>query len=123
MVEGYEDCNIKNHITSSDALLLSVDESNTGVSVNHKQNISSSVGVNQSTHINHYAKLTKGKNFLICDSCLWCGSYFGSEMTYAKCPVCNKGKIECMPIRGEEWSSFDHSDNRGIELNSNKIRS
>ncbi|HEY7228177.1 MAG TPA: hypothetical protein VH481_08635 [Nitrososphaeraceae archaeon] len=123
MFEGFEDCNIKNHISSSDALLLSVDESDIGVSVNQKQNTSPSVEVNRPSRINDYAKLTKGKNFLICDSCLWCASYFEREMNYAKCPVCKKGKIEYMPIRDEEWSIFDHSDNRGIELISNKIRS
>jgi hypothetical protein len=123
MFEGYEDCNLKNHIRSSDALLLSVDESGIGVSVNQKQNTSPSVEVNQSTLINDYAKFTKGKYFLICNSCLWCASYFESEMTYAKCPVCNKGKIECMSIRVQEWCSLDHSENRGIELISNKIRS
>ena len=123
MFEGYEDCKTRNHITSSDCQVLS-DYKRIGVSVNGMQTTSQSVQVEEPTNINDYARVMKGKYLLICDSCLWCASYFESELTYAKCPGCNKGKTECMPISEEKRNSyrFNYSDNQGVELiNSNNI--
>ena len=125
MVQVYEDCKTRNHITSSDSQVLSDDEK-IGLSVDDVQITSQSVEVKEPTNIHDYASVMKGKYLLICDSCLWCASYFESELAYAKCPGCNKGKIECMPILDEEGNSysFNHSDNQGIELiYSNSIRS
>ena len=113
MFEGYE----KNHITSSDDSSLSVDTEGAGVSVNDMR-ITLSVEVNEPGRANDYTKIRKGNYFLICDSCLWNASYFDSELTYVKCPVCSKGKIKCMPIGDDERNSysFNHSYNIGIEL-------
>ena len=125
LFQGYGDCKTRNHITSSDSQVLSDDE-RIGVSVNDVHTTSQSVEVKEPTKINDYAIVAKGKYLLICDSCLWCASYFDSELMYAKCPGCNKGKIECMPISDTEKKSysFNHSDNRGVELiYSNNIRS
>lgn len=125
MFEGYEDCKTRNHINSLDSKVLSDDE-RIGVSVNDVQTTSQSGQVKEQTNINDCARVMKGKYLLLCNSCLWCASYFDSELTYAKCPGCNKGKIECMTISVEQRNcySFNHSDNRGVELiYSNNIRS
>ena len=97
MFQNSEDCNIKNHITSGDQLLAD-EQSNVEVSVNAIRRTSPSVGINQQIDTNDYAKVAKERYFLICDSCLWCASYFENEVTDTKCPLCRKGKIDCMPI-------------------------
>ena len=124
MFEGYEDCKTRNHINSFGSKVLS-DDGMIGVSVNDTQTTSQSDQVKEPTNINDYARVMKGKYLLICDSCLWCASYFDSELTYAKCPGCNKGKIECMTISVDQRNcySFNDNDNRGVELiYSNNIR-
>jgi Zn finger protein HypA/HybF involved in hydrogenase expression len=38
-------------------------------------------------------------NFLICQSCLWCASYFNLiELTVISCPQCRSNDIEQIPI-------------------------
>lgn len=117
MVEGYDDCKTRNHITSLDSKILS-DHEKIGVSVNDLQTTSQLGQAKDQTNINDYARVMKGKYLLICNSCLWCASYFDSELTYANCPGCNKGKIEIMTISVEQrnCNRFSHSDNRSVEL-------
>ena len=46
-------------------------------------------------------EVTKQKNFMICELCLWCASsYFHSYGTNVavKCPNCKDGTIELLPI-------------------------
>lgn len=46
-------------------------------------------------------EVTKQKNFMICELCLWCASsYFHSYRTNVavKCPNCKDGTIELLPI-------------------------
>lgn len=107
MFQNSEDCNIKNHITSSGDQLLADDLSNVGVSVNAIRRTSPSVEITQQIDTNAYAKVAKERYFLICDSCLWCASYFENEMTDTKCPLCSKGKIDCMPIGEDKNYRFD----------------
>jgi hypothetical protein len=109
MFQNSEDCNIKNHITSSGDQLLADEQSDVGVSVNAIRRTSPSVEINQQIDTNDYAKVAKESYFLICDSCLWCASYFKKEMTNAKCPLCHKGKIDCMPIGGDKNYRFDYT--------------
>lgn len=98
MFQNSEDCNIKNDITSSCDQFLADEQSTVGVSVNAIRRTSRSIEITQQIDTNAYAKVAKERYFLICDSCLWCASYFENEMTNAKCPLCRKGKIDCMPI-------------------------
>ena len=107
MFQNSEDCNIKTHITSSGDQLLAGDLSNVGVSVNAISRTPPSVEINQQIDTNGYAKVAKERYFLICDSCLWCASYFENEMTDTKCPLCRKGKIDCMPIDEDKNYRFD----------------
>ncbi len=102
-----EDCNIKNHITSSGDQLLADDLSNVGVSVNAIRTTLPSVEINQQIDTKFYSKVAKERYFLLCDSCLWCASYFENEMTDTKCPLCSKGKIDCIPIGEDKNYRFD----------------
>ncbi len=108
MFQNSEDCNIKNDITSSCDQLLADEQGNVvGISVNAIRRTSPSVEITQQIDTNAYAKVAKEKYFLICDSCLWCASYFENEMTDTKCPLCRKGKIDCMPIDEDKNYRFD----------------
>jgi hypothetical protein len=108
MFQNSEECNIKNDITSSCDRLLADEQSNLlGISVNAIRRTSPSVEITQQIDTNAYAKVAKERYFLICDSCLWCASYFDHEMTETKCPVCRKGKIDCMPICEDKNYRFD----------------
>jgi hypothetical protein len=108
MFQNSEDCNIKNDITSSCDQLFADEQSNLlGISVNAIRRTSPSVEITQQIDTNAYAKVAKERYFLICDSCLWCASYFDHEMTETKCPVCSKGKIDCMPICEDKNYRFD----------------
>lgn len=108
MFQNSEECNIKNDITSSCDQLFADEQSNLlGISVNAIRRTSPSVEITQQIDTNAYAKVAKERYFLICDSCLWCASYFDHEMTETKCPVCRKGKIDCMPICEDKNYRFD----------------
>ena len=108
MFQNSEDCNIKNDITSSCDQLLADEQSNVvGVSVNAIRRTSPSVEITQQIDTNDYAKIAKQRYLLICDSCLWCASSFENEMTNTKCPLCRKGKIDCMPIGEDKNYRFD----------------
>lgn len=108
MFQNSEECNIKNDITSSCDQLLADEQSNLlGISANAIRRTSPSVEITQQIDTNAYAKVAKERYFLICDSCLWCASYFDHEMIETKCPVCRKGKIDCMPICEDKNYRFD----------------
>lgn len=123
MAENSEDCNIKYHITSSDGQFLAEDKNDAGVSVMVRWRTSPLVEINQQMQTDNYAKLTKERYFLICESCLWCASSFEHKTTFPKCPLCHEGKIEYIPIGEDENYCFDYSHTKGVELKfSNTIR-
>ena len=92
----------------------------------------------QNSHL--YSKIY----FLFCESCFWCASYFvvgdnaaggtiSISSTYigtnrndsnynnytnviSKCPVCDKEKVESMPIANGESYRFDYNLERGVIL-------
>jgi hypothetical protein len=86
----------------------------------------------QNSHL--YSKIY----FLLCESCFWCASYFvvdekdddsvrnnepggygdnnNDTNSISKCPICNKEKVESMPIANGELYRFDYSPNRGVIL-------
>lgn len=67
-----------------------------------EDNLSSHKDRNNSTLLNGQSiEVTKQKNFMICELCLWCASsYFHSYRTNVavKCPNCKDGMIELLPI-------------------------
>jgi hypothetical protein len=63
-------------------------------------------------------------NFLICESCFWCASYFNNYMmVVTKCPLCGNKNIESMPILLDEVHTFNYDPKRGVTLGFYKYRS
>jgi hypothetical protein len=122
MLENSEDRKIKNHITSSDNQFLAEGQSKVGASGKVRWETSPLVEINP-LEADNYAKLTKARYLLICESCLWCASYIKNQTTLTKCPLCHTGEIDFMPI-GEDKNGFiDYSHSKGVELNfANNIR-
>jgi hypothetical protein len=61
--------------------------------------------------------------FLICQSCFWCASYISTqfykrntEKIITKCPFCNSGNIESIPIAENEKYRFKYDKRRGITM-------
>ena len=115
MLEDSEDRKIKNHITSSDNQFLANVQSKVGVSDKVRWRTSPLVELN-SLETDNYANLTKARYFLICESCFWCASYINNQTTFTKCPLCQNGKIDCMPIGEDKNGFFDYSHSKGVEL-------
>jgi hypothetical protein len=65
-------------------------------------------------------------HFTLCPSCFWCASCLSSKIlsiiapedspSLAKCPSCNKGKIEFIPIAENEEYRFDYDAKRGVTM-------
>ena len=57
---------------------------------------------NNSTLLNGQSiEVTKQKNFMICELCLWCASSYSHSYrtnVAVKCPNCKDGTIELLPI-------------------------
>jgi hypothetical protein len=63
-------------------------------------------------------------DFLLCESCFWCASYFNNyKMVVTKCPICGYKKIGSMPISHDEVHISSHDPNRGVTLGFYKWRS
>lgn len=122
MTEDSEDCQIKYHITSSDSQFLAKVQSKVGASDRLRWGTSPLVEINP-LDTDNYAKLTKARYLLICESCLWCASYIKNQTTFTKCPLCYNGEIDCMPIGEDKSGFFDYSHSKDVEFNfANNIR-
>jgi hypothetical protein len=63
-------------------------------------------------------------NFLLCESCFWCASYFNNyTKLVTNCPTCGNKKIESMPISHDEVHTSSHDPKRGVTLGFYKWRS
>jgi hypothetical protein len=63
-------------------------------------------------------------NFLLCESCFWCASYFNNyKKVVSKCPTCNSNCVESIPISHDEVYTFNHDPKRGVTLGFSKWRS
>jgi hypothetical protein len=56
---------------------------------------------------------TNKKRFILCESCFWCASSyvdFDKKMNISteKCPLCQNGRIESLPISDNEIYRFDY---------------
>jgi hypothetical protein len=40
--------------------------------------------------------------FIVCESCFWCASCLNQGITVDKCPSCNNGKVELLPVFDNE---------------------
>ena len=84
--------------------------------------ISPSVQINQQSNIDHFTKRMEEVYFLICESCFWCASFIRNKTTFANCPLCRNGKINCIPI-GKDNDCFIDCQSKGVELKlANNIR-
>ena len=56
--------------------------------------------------------------FLICNSCLWCASYFSHNPHYVEnCPACRSDRMETMPIsQSESYKGNMDGSNISIEF-------
>jgi hypothetical protein len=66
-------------------------------------------------------------HFTLCTSCFWCASCLSSKIlsiiaasedspSLAKCPSCNEGNIEFIPIAESEEYRFDYDVKRGVTM-------
>jgi len=66
-------------------------------------------------------------HFTLCHSCFWCASCLSSKIlsiiaasedspSLAKCPSCNEGNIEFIPIAENEEYRFDYDVKRGLTM-------
>ena len=57
--------------------------------------------------------------FLLCNSCFWCASYYrnsSDKNRITKCPACYSDELESMPISSREVYKFDYNPSKGITL-------
>jgi Zn finger protein HypA/HybF involved in hydrogenase expression len=98
------------------------------------ENISNNLGLKEAQlSINPIENNENKIYFVICNSCYWCASYFGtddleslsgSSSHVLDCPTCNSHNTEVMPIATDESFRIEYSLTRGMEMEfyrSNKI--
>ena len=69
-------------------------------------------------------EVTERINFLLCESCFWCASYFNNyRKVVTNCHICGSKKIESMPISHDEVHTSSHDPKRGVTLGFSKWRS
>ena len=57
-------------------------------------------------------------NFLLCESCFWCASYFnGYRKEVGKCPTCGRGNVESMPISNDDIYTFNYDPKHVLTTN------
>jgi hypothetical protein len=64
--------------------------------------------------------------FVICNSCYWCASYFGTDDLQSlsgsssshvlDCPICNSHNTELIPISNDESFRIEYTLTRGMEI-------
>jgi hypothetical protein len=55
--------------------------------------------------------------FLLCESCFWSASIFGSKTKLiTHCPLCNTQTIESMLISGDDVYRFEYNLKQGVVL-------
>ena len=78
----------------------------TGIEINEDKNRYDN-NYNESTYEN---SCKQAIYFLICDSCHWCASCIGLNAPL-RCPSCNDGTIEWIPIDDVKSHKFDYDPN------------
>jgi hypothetical protein len=59
--------------------------------------------------------------FVICNSCYWCASYFGTNSLKSSshildCRACNSRNIEFIPVETDESLRIQYNHSRGMEI-------
>jgi hypothetical protein len=60
-------------------------------------------------------RITKHVLFTLCGSCYWCASYLDGRGVEA-CPACSSGRVESIPVAGNEMYVFDYDAMRGVTV-------
>ena len=77
------------------------------------------IAVRQCRFSRYREKLTDQIYFVICNSCYWCATYFGINVSLSSplvCHGCGLYNTELMPISTDESFRIDYSPKRGMEL-------
>ena len=80
-------------------------------------------GHSKQIEVNQKVNLKKKETiFILCDSCVWCATFFGKHMLPAenRCPYCLQTELSSFPILPNESFTFNYNEKRGIELNFNR---
>ncbi|MGA7898452.1 MAG: hypothetical protein WCA39_06270 [Nitrososphaeraceae archaeon] len=79
-------------------------------------------GHSKQIEVNQKVNLKKKETiFILCDSCVWCATFFGKHMLPAenRCPYCLQTELSSFPILPNESFIFNYNEKRGIELKFN----
>lgn len=79
-------------------------------------------GHSEQIEVNQKVNLKKKETiFILCDSCVWCATFFGKHMLPAenRCPYCLQTELSSFPILPNESFIFNYNEKRGIELKFN----
>lgn len=60
--------------------------------------------------------LSRGIQFLICESCFWCASILEDGALISRCPCCKSNMLESIPITTGESYKFDYNTKSGVTL-------
>lgn len=61
-------------------------------------------------------RISKQVYFTLCGSCYWCASYLDGRGVESLCPTCKSGKVESIPVAGNEMYMFDYDQKRGVTV-------
>lgn len=95
----------------------STNESTNGsIIANVAKDHSKQIEVNQNVNLKK-----KETIFILCDSCVWCATFFGKHMLPAenRCPHCLQTELSSFPILPNESFTINYNEKRGIELKFN----
>lgn len=59
--------------------------------------------------------MTKQVHFTLCGSCYWCATYLDGRGVES-CPTCTSGRVESIPVAGNEMYVFDYDEKRGVTV-------
>lgn len=79
-------------------------------------------GHSKQIEVNQKVNLKKKETiFILCDSCVWCATFFGKHMLPAenRCPYCLQTELSSFPILPNESFIINYNEKRGIELKFN----
>ncbi|MGH9975459.1 MAG: hypothetical protein ACRD8Z_06435 [Nitrososphaeraceae archaeon] len=73
--------------------------------------------VNTKSEINNIKQTINHVYFVICNSCYWCASYFGTDNAHLlKCHDCSSSNTEPIPIATDESFRIEYDHIRGMEI-------
>ena len=61
-------------------------------------------------------KGSENRDLVICNNCLWAVSLIKGSKHFDRCPLCNGGKIEVIPVEDYEIYKLSMSRKRGLSV-------